>query len=928
MKKKLQFKRWMMALAYLSAPAVFAQWQDGVWVGRQAYNFIDSGIRTNFNSGTAVPSYGYPMYALEGSCTMSDAEGNLLFFAGNNTIWNANSQVMLNGSGLIGGDTSSTQFGVIVPKPGSSSIYYIFNVSTSPSTTYPNPGLVYSEIDITLDGGLGGVTENKNIVLDADVGVEKITAVYHSDGESIWVVTHRIGSNDFVAYLVTTSGIATTPVVTSIGNLIPSPDPADGGLVGYWGGAGQMKAAPDGSKIATTTLEGPNKGVDLFDFDNTTGELSNHIHLTGYNGWPYGLEFSPNSHFLYTANPAAGYSSGGTVEQYDATLSTYDEVVASKQVIVTITSPWAGNGGMVLGANGRIYIKDVGGETTNVIKNPNNAGVAAGYQAGALPMSYGIGMPTFLQTYLGSGIIHQLGCPGEDVTFSLVRIPDVTSISWNFGDPDSGAANTSDTAAHTFSAGGTYTITAEITSNGGVQTASVTITVPGPGAAAVVPQNLVLCDEGTGNGVFDLTTQTSTILSELGAGYNVNYFTDEFGAETNTGSIATPDAFTSAGQTIWARAFNADDSCWDIVSFQLEVVAPPVGSAVTGLSGCGATTPFDLTEQEAMLIGNQTGITVTYYTSEQDAEDGTNAIETPTAYTATLGTQTIYVTLENTPGCHTHTSFTVTVYPQPTAPEGQDISVCDDSTPDGFTVFNLSSQDAGYLQGQTDATVSYFTSETEAHDNVNAIATPAAYTNMQNPQVIYVRLDNGNCHTITSFELLVNSVPVLEPTLTYTGCAPFNLTEIETGINDTYEITYYTTHNDANNASNAIASPDHYEPENVETPVYVRAENASGCFTVSMLYIVQGDCIIQRGISPGNSPGYNDVFDLSNLEVTKLVVFNRYGEEVYTFNGNYTTQWGGQTNNGKELPTGTYYYMFERASGQSKTGWIYLNREN
>lgn len=913
-------------LALLSAPAVFAQWQDGVWVGRQANNFIDSGIRTNFNSGTAVPSFGYPMYALEGSCTMSDSAGNLLFFAGNNTIWNANNQVMLNGSGLIGGDTSSTQFGVIVPKPGSTGIYYLFNVSTSPTFTFPNTGLVYSEIDMALDGGLGGVTENKNIVLDANVGVEKVTAVYHSDGESIWVISHRIGNNEFVAYLVTSAGISTTPVVTSVGNLIPSPDPDDAGLVGYWGGGGQMKVSPDGSKIAATTLEGPNKGVDLFDFDITTGVVSNHIHLTGYTGWPYGLEFSPNSHYLYTANPAAGYSSGGTVEQYDVTLDTYDEVVASKQVIVTITSPWAGNGGMVLGGNGRIYIKDVGGETTNVINTPNNAGLAAGYQAGALPMSYGIGMPNFLQTYLASGIVHQLGCPGEDVTFSLIRIPDVTSISWNFGDPDSGAANISDTAAHTFSAAGTYTVTAEITSNGAVQTASVTITVPGPGAAAVVPQNLTLCDE-PGSEIFDLTTQTSTIISELGEGYTVNYFTNETDADANTGSITTPESFTSAGQTIWARAFNADDSCWDIVSFQLEVVAPPVANAVTGLTGCGAATPFDLTEQEATLLGSQTGITVTYYTSEEDAENGTGAIETPAAYTAAVGTHTIYVMLENAAGCHTHTSFTVTVYPQPVAPEGQDISLCDDNT-DGFTTFNLSSQDAWYLQGQAGVTVSYFTSEDDAHHNENAIATPSNYTNTQNPQVIYVRLDNGNCHAITTFELQVNSVPVLAQTLAYTGCAPFDLTEIEAGIVGGYEFTYYTTEADANAGSNAIALPHHYETENILAPVYVRAENAGGCFTVAPLYITLGDCKIQRGISPGNSPGYNDVFDLSNLDVTKLVVFNRYGREVYTFNGDYTTQWGGQTNNGEDLPTGTYYYMFERATGESKTGWIYLNREN
>ncbi|WP_208022845.1 T9SS type B sorting domain-containing protein, partial [Flavobacterium jejuense] len=35
----------------------------------------------------------------------------------------------------------------------------------------------------------------------------------------------------------------------------------------------------------------------------------------------------------------------------------------------------------------------------------------------------------------------------------------------------------------------------------------------------------------------------------------------------------------------------------------------------------------------------------------------------------------------------------------------------------------------------------------------------------------------------------------------------------------------------------------------------------------------------------------------------------------------------GQTNNGDELPDGTYYYVIEFADMDSKTGWIYINRQ-
>ena len=84
-------------------------------------------------------------------------------------------------------------------------------------------------------------------------------------------------------------------------------------------------------------------------------------------------------------------------------------------------------------------------------------------------------------------------------------------------------------------------------------------------------------------------------------------------------------------------------------------------------------------------------------------------------------------------------------------------------------------------------------------------------------------------------------------------------------------------------------------------------------------------CQIQKGISPNND-GRNDAFDLTALGVSHLGIFNRYGQEVYSY-GNYTNQWHGQGSNGDELPTGVYFYMIKRSNGESKTGWVYINRE-
>jgi gliding motility-associated-like protein len=96
--------------------------------------------------------------------------------------------------------------------------------------------------------------------------------------------------------------------------------------------------------------------------------------------------------------------------------------------------------------------------------------------------------------------------------------------------------------------------------------------------------------------------------------------------------------------------------------------------------------------------------------------------------------------------------------------------------------------------------------------------------------------------------------------------------------------------------------------------------NATGDAIIASIY-----CDIQKGISPDGN-GSNDFFDLRLMDVKKLGVFNRYGIKVYE-QSNYTDQWKGQTDDGQELPSATYYYVIEFNNGESKTGWIYLIRE-
>ncbi|MDR6969424.1 gliding motility-associated-like protein [Flavobacterium arsenatis] len=104
----------------------------------------------------------------------------------------------------------------------------------------------------------------------------------------------------------------------------------------------------------------------------------------------------------------------------------------------------------------------------------------------------------------------------------------------------------------------------------------------------------------------------------------------------------------------------------------------------------------------------------------------------------------------------------------------------------------------------------------------------------------------------------------------------------------------------------------------------VTVSNTAGCSTTENVIIYGAFCTIPKGISPNNDNS-NDSFDLTGLGVDDIKIYNRYGTEVF-HQRNYTNQWKGQTDKGDELPTATYFYVIKKNTGESVTGWVYINR--
>jgi gliding motility-associated-like protein len=104
---------------------------------------------------------------------------------------------------------------------------------------------------------------------------------------------------------------------------------------------------------------------------------------------------------------------------------------------------------------------------------------------------------------------------------------------------------------------------------------------------------------------------------------------------------------------------------------------------------------------------------------------------------------------------------------------------------------------------------------------------------------------------------------------------------------------------------------------------YTSIVTYNGCENRTNQLVNSVACTMQKGISP-NGDGFNEAFLLADVKA--LNIYNRYGSKVYTHGANYTNEWHGQSNSENELPDGTYYYVISRNSGETITGWIYINR--
>ncbi|AFL80355.1 hypothetical protein Aeqsu_0852 [Aequorivita sublithincola DSM 14238] len=439
--------------------------------------------------------------------------------------------------------------------------------------------------------------------------------------------------------------------------------------------------------------------------------------------------------------------------------------------------------------------------------------------------------------------------------------------------------------------------------------------------------DLVACDP-SGFAEFDLTLQEDLIYgSQPKTDYTLTYHLTEPDAIAGTPVIIQPEEFTNSinPQTIWVRLDDNATECYKVGSFDLVVNDGLPIIDPTPLEQCDDLgepndniTSFDLTQKNSEITNGVLTQGVSYFLTDQDAQDNINRIDPETAYINVdnngnpINPQVLFVRVEDSnSACIDFTTLTIKVIPNPSPGTPDAIELCDDNVivppgpDDEVELFDLTIRETQILKGNN-WTIGYFRSYEDAVNMDDEIVAPetTAFQNTSNPQIIYVRTTNPNslCFEIVELELIVNPLPddtaVVSP---YIICAPddseiavFNL---ETKVDEIlggqsqplFEVSFYIDPVDAEFGLNRIVNTTTYQNKdaanNAINPqtIYTRITNTE---TECAIGGVQSfELIVQKGaraVAPAepfiicdNTPpsdGYAefDLEDASNQQVSDL----------------------------------------------------------
>lgn len=391
------------------------------------------------------------MNAPEGTATISDRNGQVIFFTDGDKVWDRNNTEIAAG---IGGDPASAQSSIIIPVPGDETLFYIFTTKEIYGTgTYE---VRYSLFDLKLNNGTGGLIE-QNVLLFAR-STERLT------GNANWLIAHEYGNNSFRAYRITQQGIS-NPVISSIGS--------EHSYAYAENGQGYMKLGSQNRLAVALSSPGVSNVVEVFDFADSTGVISNFrsADLETPNGQVYGVEISPGGNKLFATVQNSGNSQ-------------IVEFAFDSLAVPYLKKPPIDVAGQTLGAiqtgpDGQLYVAVEGAASLGTIQVDEDTTRLSTFTLDGFALEGGtsshLGLPNFIQTLAdpiqGPGISVSGACIRDSVTFAGAATDPIDEFYWQV--TQAGAVLTTsdqETFNYIFNTPGNYTVSLRLTNRCGLDT--------------------------------------------------------------------------------------------------------------------------------------------------------------------------------------------------------------------------------------------------------------------------------------------------------------------------------------------------------------------------------------------------------------------------------------------------------------------------
>ncbi len=630
----------LVCLAILTiSSTTHAQKQGNYW-------YFGNFAGLNFNTNPPTPLDNGMLNTQEGCATISDENGNLLFYTDGIKVFNKNHAIMSNGNNLTG-DPSSSQSGIIVPDPGNANRFYVFTVSA-----YSNSNLSYSIVDMTLDNGLGNVTSTKNVSILT--GTEETVASVFGNN-FYWIITHKRGTNNYYAYKLSSTGLdIANPVITSIGFTTTSS-----------GDIGHIKTDVTGNKLVQTFYMG---GVtEVYDFNRVTGVLSNVRKLTVASS--YGVEFSPNGKLLYVH----GFGAGTYQFNLEAGSGSAADIQNSRVTLSSGTS----EGAIQVAVNGKIYLANYNQTSLSVINNPNVVGTGCNYVRGGLSLGTKrstIGLPNIISSFVSTGppilsspISSAIGTASATIAATVNGDGGAAISERGFYYGTSPAPTTNKTTV----TGTTGTFTTNITGlnpgttyyfrayaineNGTTYTVDGNFTTESGPTIPVVTAGFTINDntQCVSDNSFSFTNISTTSSGTLSYAWN-------FG-DGNTSTLKDPQhSYTTPGSydvQLTVTETGSEEQKTSMATVQVFAV-PATAFSVNTAAQCLAGNSFSFTNSSAISSG-----TLSY--SWNFGDGNTSTSKDPVHTYTVAGNYTVKLVASSNSGCSAEITQSVTVYPKP-----------------------------------------------------------------------------------------------------------------------------------------------------------------------------------------------------------------------------------------------------------------------